>query len=329
MPSSDVDIVIIGAGLAGAATAFHLKLTSQLRTVILEQEDVPGAHSSGRNAAVLREQADLAELQPLLSRGAAELRSGRLARFERNGVVLLGHGDEAAERHFPRAAGRGRWCPDDGIVDVAALLQAYLAGQDVRCGVRVRGWTRRGDGLSVDTTAGAITCRMLVNAGGPWAGALGRLPLTPMNRHVFVTAPLDWVPAQAPTVWDGAGGLYFRPESGGLLLSPCDETPARPGDYAENPAMLDELAEKVAAQQPALGALSISHSWVGQRVFAPDRRFVIGFDPRDDRLFHIAGLGGHGVTASWAIGKLAADMLSGRAPGVPALAPERLDLPAH
>jgi glycine/D-amino acid oxidase-like deaminating enzyme len=50
-------------------------------------------------------------------------------------------------------------------------------------------------------------------------------------------------------------------------------------------------------------------SWVGQRTFAPDRRFVVGFDPRDDRVFHVAALGGHGVTVSPAIGALAANLL--------------------
>ena len=56
------------------------------------------------------------------------------------------------------------------------------------------------------------------------------------------STPIEWVDPGWPCVWDTNGGLYFRPESGGLLLSCCDETPAAPGDYAEDPAMLDELA---------------------------------------------------------------------------------------
>src|SRR5690606_23219434 len=99
-------------------------------------------------------------------------------------------------------------------------------------------------------------------------------------------------------VWHGREGLYFRPESGGLLMSVCEETQAEPGDYREDPARLEELAEKLERLQPGLADISIRTSWVGQRTFAPDRNFVIGFDPREAGLFHVCGLGGHGITSS-------------------------------
>ncbi|MCH8966292.1 MAG: FAD-binding oxidoreductase [Planctomycetes bacterium] len=171
------------------------------------------------------------------------------------------------------------------------------------------GWQNVDNALRVETSEGTILCKLLVNAAGPWAGTLGGLPLTPMNRHLFVTGPVDWAEPNLPCVWDGNLGLYFRPESGGLLLSCCDETPASPGDYQEDPAVLDQLARKLASSQPGLGDLSIRHKWVGQRVFAPDRRFAIGFDPRCDRVFHVAALGGHGVTASHEVGRLAASLI--------------------
>jgi D-arginine dehydrogenase len=110
-----------------------------------------------------------------------------------------------------------------------------------------------------------------------------------------------------------------------LLLSCCDELAAEPGDYRESPAVLEQIAAKLASTQPGLQSLSISSTWVGQRVFASDRRFVIGYDPRDDRVFNVAGLGGHGVTASYAVGRLAADLIvDGVAEGSGAFAPQRL-----
>ncbi len=133
-----------------------------------------------------------------------------------------------------------------------------------------------------------------------------------MNRHLFNTPPMGWVDPKWPFVWDVEGGIYFRPESGGLLLSACDEQAAEPGDYTENPDVLDNLAERFERLQPGLENLSILRSWVGQRTFAPDRLFVIGFDPRDDRLFHVAGLGGHGVTTSYAVGRIATEMILGK-----------------
>lgn len=308
----ETDILIVGAGLAGAATAYHLARRGRDRILIVEQETVPGEHSSGRNAAIVRDRVDDPVLQAMLREGASHLLGGSLGAFEQRGAVLLGWGEEDVNEHFPRARGAGLWCPDAGTIDVAGLLQTYLAGIKVTFNTKVIGWTIQGDKLLVETNHGDVKCNLLVNAAGPWAGELGDLPLTPMNRHLFVTTLLDWVDPRWPSVWDGEGGLYFRPESGGLLLSCCDEVPAAPGDYREDPAMLEELAGKIDSLQPGLGELAIRRTWVGQRVFAPDRRFVIGFDSRNDRVFHVAGLGGHGVTASYAVGRLAAELIIGR-----------------
>jgi glycine/D-amino acid oxidase-like deaminating enzyme len=79
----------------------------------------------------------------------------------------------------------------------------------------------------------------------------------------------------------------------------------------------DRLHELTARLQPGLGDIAVMNSWVGQRTFARDRKFVIGFDPRDRRIFHVAGLGGHGVTASPAVGRLAADLLLNGEPTQP------------
>lgn len=325
MSFGDADIVIVGAGLAGAATAYHLARRSDDRILILEKEDVAGAHSSGRSAAIVRVGAVEPGVRGLIEEGGRAIREGTLAEFDRHGIVLLGLGDDDVRPMFPRARGRGLWFPDDGIVDVAALLHSYLAGLDISFNTSVESWRRAADRILLRTSRGEISCRILVNAAGPWAGVFGGLPITPLNRHLFATPPLDWVDPRWPTVWDGNAGLYFRPESGGLLLSACDEKPAAPGDYQEDPTVVEQLAEKLERLQPDLGELAIQSSWVGQRTFAPDRNFVIGFDPRDDGLFHVAGLGGHGVTASPAVGALAASLILGdRVGGANAFSPSRL-----
>jgi glycine/D-amino acid oxidase-like deaminating enzyme len=144
---------------------------------------------------------------------------------------------------------------------------------------------------------------------------VGRLDLTPLNRHLFLTPAMPEIDPNAPYVWDIQHGLYFRPESGGLLLCPCDESHRTPGDYRVDPDVHDRLAKLLATHQPQLASVAVRQVWTGQRTFAPDRKFVIGFDPRCNRLFHVAALGGHGVTTSFAVGKLAAEQL---AAGIPA-----------
>ncbi len=309
MSRVETDILIVGAGFAGAATAYHLALVGREDVLVVEQEEVPGVHSSGRNAAIIREHADDPSEQEVISEGAGELRLGRLALYNRCGVMLVGFGEDDVGSRFPGAIGKGQWCADDGTVDTAHLLRTYLDGRDVRYNTKVLKWESDGDKLRVHTNQGEILCNLLVNAAGPWAGELGDLPMVPMNRHLFVTPPLDRVEADLPVVWNGTCGLYFRPESGGLLLCCCDETPASPGDYREDHDVFERLAERLSSLQPELGELSIQSMWVGQRVFAPDRKFVIGFDPRCERLFHVAGLGGHGVTASYSVGRLAAELI--------------------
>ncbi|UCG32080.1 MAG: FAD-binding oxidoreductase [Phycisphaerales bacterium] len=310
MVETRADILIVGAGIAGAATAYHLQRSGRFSVLIVEKEETAGGHSTGRNAALIREHVENPRLQELTTESAEFLRTGELASYDRSGLIALGLGDEDLSKYVPICQGKGLWYPKDGVLDVSGLLQSYLAGQEVRYRTEVTAWRHVGRELHVSTNRGEIVCDVLVNAAGPWAGRLGNLPLTPKNRHIFVTAPLDWVDQRWPFVWDALNEYYFRPESGGLLLCPCDETPAEPGAYTEDPARLEELADKIMTHQPGLGDLPIMRSWVGQRTFAQDDDFVIGFDPRDEHVFHVAALGGHGITASYAVGRLAAELIA-------------------
>jgi glycine/D-amino acid oxidase-like deaminating enzyme len=303
------DILIIGAGLAGAATAFHLKRLGVGEVVLLEREGDAGMHSSGRNAAMVRARVSDPDVESFTRRGAEALRSGKHCAFRKTGSVLLGWGDDSASDYFPQATGRGQWCPNDGVVDPAGLLQTYLRGQDVRYATPVLGWKADADGFVIGTNSTTFRSRLLVNAAGPWAGEIGELPLEPRNRHLYVTPSMDGINASLPFVWDIVNGLYFRPEAGGLLLCACDESTREPGDYLVDDAVEHLLATKLGRYQPSFAGVSIKTRWTGQRVFAADEKFVIGCDGRCRGLFHVAGLGGHGVTSSYAVGQFAAESI--------------------
>lgn len=353
--------VIIGAGFAGAATAYHLARRGVKDVLILEQERLPGVHSSGRNAAMVRQVVSEPVIAELALKGAAFLQSLPAdwpvpVLFQQNGSLLLGGGEgwrkllkdaEMAQRKgieaeiwspekakervwvLEEADFEGAvWCPTDGVVDIHALLTGYLKaasayGAEVRYGCSVSGVEVKGGRVTGVQTAGeTISAETVINAGGPWAGVIGRLagaidaPLRTCRRHLFVSAPLTWVNPTWPFVWDLTHDLYFRPDSGGLLLCPCDQDEMAPGDPPLDDSVAELLAEKIRRFVPKISDIAIKKRWAGLRTLTADGRFAIGWDPKIKGFFWVAGLGGHGVTTSYSVGELAADLiLGGRAEG--------------
>lgn len=363
-------VVVVGGGFAGLSTANALHRRGVTDLVILEQEAVPSLHSSGKNAAILRRLIEepstlalAAAAHPALSALTGE-DGAPLAK--RTGGLLLG--DAAFLEHLAAIAARApslsveRWTrdmaiarvpaltdsdfagalflADDGVVDIHGLTQALLRP------VRDRFYPRtpvigveltNGRVSAVTTPSGRIATEHLVLAGGFGSNAvaalagLAPLPFLPVRRHLFVTSATDLVARDAPWVWNGSAGFYFRPEGQGLLLCACDATPWRedqPMDPPVDPAAREWLAEKLTARAPRLSELRPTRGWAGLRVLTPDDRFVIGHDPRLPGLTWVAGLGGHGMTTACAVGELGADLVLGQtASGLtdlaPALAPAR------
>jgi len=238
---------------------------------------------------------------------------------------------DAAEL-LPGVEGAGVFDPDDAVVDPHALLAIFLQrardrGVSVRFGQRVTGIeVREGRVVSVRTADSELDASAVVVASGAWAGEVAGLagsrsvPIEARRRHLFRAtltsprAPTPFVPTQF--VWDEESGVYFKPEGDRWLVSPCDATP-HPAGVPEVDAEKQELvAAKLERRFGALGDWAVGPGWACLRTFAPDERPVIGPDACVRGLFWVAGLGGHGVTASWAVGRFAAEVFLGvRAPG--------------
>lgn len=353
----EADAVVIGAGFAGAATAFHLMRRGLERVVVLEKERFAGVHSSGRNAAMIRQVTRDPAVAELARRGGAAIRGIARARgddlFRGHGSLLLASGEEAQElredacaareagletaMEEPRRARRrvgvletatfdlACWCPSDGVVDVASLLDHYLRGVSARGGRVVFGEAvteilRDGSRVrGVRTSQHEIHANHVVNAAGGWAGRIGELAgssvslLRPTRRHLFVTPAMESVSHDWPFVWETSRDVYFRPETGGLLVSACDITDAGSSldDNRVRDGILEILQEKLASRFPSLSEIAIKRGWSGIRTLTPDGRFVIGPDPELESFHWVAGLGGHGVTTSWSVGDLAARLVLG------------------
>jgi D-arginine dehydrogenase len=187
------------------------------------------------------------------------------------------------------------------------------------------------------TPGGDFSAPKLVLAGGAWSAALGALagaplPVTALRRHLALLEAPDGGAgpgADDAVVWRLEAGreVYYRPESGGALASPCDEEVWEPGDgeVPTDTAALAKLGELLGDFAPTLGQARVRRAWGCLRTFAPDREFVAGADERLPGLYWCAGLGGRGMTCGLALGELvAASVLGTPHPLHHALRPSRL-----
>src|SRR5258705_12642624 len=208
------EFVIVGAGFAAAATAYHLARRGVRDILLIEQESIPGFHSSGRNAAMMRQCVRDPDLAALTRDGATFLRHlpddwPEPVQFKQNGSLLLGSGagwsklkqdaesgrrlgidivavtPDQGKQHVPvlkEAEFEGAvWCASDGIVDIHALLSGYLKaavgkGARVRYDCQVRA-VRGGsnNGFEIATNGESIGTKTIVNASGAGANVIARM----------------------------------------------------------------------------------------------------------------------------------------------------------
>ncbi len=338
------DILVVGAGFAGAATAYHLSQITKQSITILEQEEIPGFHASGRNASLLMQSAENPDIRRMIiASRIAYAAIGNLA-VSSAGSLMLGTRKELEAIREPEVV-PSEFCepdqvrkairlldghefeaalftPSDAVMDIAALLQHYLAGaqqKGVRLLLKHRVEEVRSDGrFWVRAGNEEITADYLINAAGAWAGPVGTLvgatplPLTPLKRHLFVLSDIAGVRPDWPFVWNLSRNFYFRPESGQLLFSICDEQLCKSLEPTVDRDVIEELAELIWRELPSLQEAVQKRAWSCFRTKTPDGRFVIGWDPVCPNFLWVAGLGGHGMGASWEVGRLAAEIFCGR-----------------
>jgi glycine/D-amino acid oxidase-like deaminating enzyme len=101
-----------------------------------------------------------------------------------------------------------------------------------------------------------------------------------------------------------------RPLGDGLMLSHCDSRDHAPADVTADGDAIERLGERVRAMAPGLADVGIAEAWACLRTFTPSHRFRIERDAALPWLVWVAALGGHGVTASAAVGTSAAGVVA-------------------
>jgi len=363
--TATADVLVIGGGMAGASAA--AEMARDVRVIVLESEERPGYHSTGRSAAIFIQNYGNAVIRrlskasrPLLlappfdPEGESVLRprgilhvadAGQAARLDE----LLATADglheitpEEALRHVPilrpERMARAAYEADAMDIDVDRLHQGYLrglraAGGEVVCRAAVRRLARQ-DGLwRAETGAGTFEAPLVVNAAGAWADAvaamagLAPLGLQPLRRCAAI---LPAPPGHAVDGWPLTGDVeetYYFKPEAGKLMV----SPADETPVAPHDAWPEDmdLAEGLDRFVSATRyeLHHVERSWAGLRTFAPDRTPVIGFDPLAKAFFWCAGQGGYGIQTAAAAARLTAGLALGR--GLPsALAQTGLDAAA-
>jgi sarcosine oxidase, subunit beta len=212
---STADFIIIGGGVMGASTAYHLALRGQHNVVLLEKEDFFGQGATGRCAGGVRYQfgteinvrLSLHSL-PMLERFKEEI--GQAIDYRKTGYLFLLTSQEEVSIFrsivkMQNALGAdtqwlsgdeirmrlplmrlddvlaGSFNPLDGLVDPNSVVMGYI-GASQRLGVKAETSTpvtgiqvRSGKVIAVETARQTIYAPVIVDATGPWAAQTGAL----------------------------------------------------------------------------------------------------------------------------------------------------------
>ncbi|MBL8839440.1 MAG: FAD-binding oxidoreductase [Alphaproteobacteria bacterium] len=205
-----VDVAVIGAGIAGASAAYEISRTHTV--LVLEREDQPGYHTTGRSAALFTENYGNAPIRALTIATRPFLETppdgftDRPILTPRGAMFIAPSGKDDACAHLIESAGdpkrlyeiavddamrrvpiiRKDWLvralfePDAMDIDVHALHQGYLRGLrarngQIRTGAEVKAMRRERGHWRIETRSGTVAAAKVVNAAGAWADEIGGL----------------------------------------------------------------------------------------------------------------------------------------------------------
>ena len=361
-------VVVVGGGIAGVSTAYHLTKLGVKDVVLLEQGKLTCGttwHAAGlvgqtratRNAtrmsrygielyASLEKETGLAtgwkqcgSLNVARTPERLVSMKRQMARAKSFGIEFEFVSPEEAGRRMPilrtdDLAG-AVWIPGDGKANPTDLTQslakgARMGGATIIEGVRVENVEQakgRVTGVrwrSADDE-GTIACDALVNCGGQWARAFGRLagvnvPLYAAEHFYLVTKAIAGVSPDMPVIRDPDGYLYYKEEVGGLVMGGF-EPKAKPWDVEPIPdgfefQLLPEdwdhfevLMRNAIHRTPCLETAEVKLLLNGPESFTLDGNFILGEAPELAAYFVCAGFNSAGIANSGGAGKLVAEWI--------------------
>jgi sarcosine oxidase subunit beta len=215
----------------------------------------------------------------------------------------------------------GTFCSWDGYAGPNEVLTGFANGAKRRGvkiyeGVEVTGISlSKGKIRAVIAKDKEISTPMVVNAGGPYAALIGemvgiRIPVKPLRRQIFITAPFHLTDRSIPLTIDFHRGSYFRQEGDGLLLSGPLDLEAGFNLNIDYEAMA-EASENAMHRVPVLEKAHIARGWAGLYEISPDHHAILGKVSEVEGFILANGFSGHGFQHSPAVGKVIAELIVG------------------
>jgi glycine/D-amino acid oxidase-like deaminating enzyme len=217
----------------------------------------------------------------------------------------------------------GTFGPADGHFDAYAALMAYKAkarsqGVQYLTGDVVRIRTAQGRAEGVELASGeTLAAGCVVNCGGAWAAQIAQtagvnLPVIPVKRQVFAldTAVKPEGPLPLTVL---LSGLYFRTETGGLILlgKSMEDDPVGFNFAWDDQRFMEILWPELAEFVPAWDRLKLVRGWAGlYDVNTLDHNAIIGEWPETKGLYLATGFSGHGLQQGPAVGRYLAELIS-------------------
>jgi len=361
------DIVIVGGGVIGSSIAYHLACKGARGVTLLERDTICSGETAKSGGFVQTHWDTLAEVR-LIARSREVFATWREQIGGDCGFVQGGYlhvtGDEreagvrrvhdmlvaeGLESHWlaplelaklqpllniNRLVG-GAWEPTSGWADPVATTQSLAAaartrGVDVREGVAATAIRNAGGRVTgVETTDGALPCRVAILAAGPRVHALHPDPGVPLPIQIergqlaYLSRPRG-LPEREIGFYDEVTGLYTHP-AGELNLVGRDreskfELVQDPDDYRRevDGKWVARTAMMLGYRFPALGESILRRGVTGLYDFTPDGQPIVdGPLCGIDGYYLAAGFSGVGFKSSPAIGLAMAELvLDGRTSSV-------------
>lgn len=352
-----MNIVIIGAGVAGLGIGWRLLQAGCAVTILERSQPAMGASwAAAGMLAVTAELEDAAEPERQLAMRAHALWpafaeelediSGRAIHLSASGSLLLAADAAGLEAMRPRAEGDlrivgadearslvpllgspagGLWSPREAHVDNRALGEA-LAIAFLKAGgtlypneavVRFE-VARDGKVTGVQTSYGRYRADAVLIAAGAWTGLLDNIPIQPVKGELIALTPPDPTQLPGPVVW--GEGVYCVPRHGRLLIGATVQEAGF--DTSPTDAAREHLWSRAAKLMPAVAGWTLADHWASLRPKSPDGLPLLG-PAHDKGLFVASGQYRNGILFSPAIAREMADLILGKGQVIPEFDPRR------